>query len=269
MSLLDQITVLILTYNEEANIGRTLRAVAWATRILVIDSGSTDRTREIATANPQVDVLVRTFDCHQAQWQFGLDQCAPDRPWVLALDADYLVTPELRDEIAGLQPAADVAGYRIRFRYRLHGTLLSGSLYPPVVALYRRDRAKYEQEGHTQRVVAGGRILDLERTAIHDDRKSLSRWLAAQQRYAALEARHLLAGAAGSPTVRDRIRLMAWPAPLLVFAYTLLAKRCILDGRAGLLYALQRMLAEAMIAIEVTDQRLRQTKRRDRSHPAE
>ncbi len=269
MSMLDKTTVLILTYNEEANIGRTLEAVKWARHILIIDSGSTDRTREIAGAHPQVEVLVRPFDSHQAQWQYGLDQCPADLPWVLALDADYQVTPELRDEIAALSPGADDAGYRVRFRYRLHRKVLRASLYPAVVALYRRSNARYVQEGHTQRIIVDGRVLDLQHAAVHDDRKPLSRWVASQQRYAALEARHLLDRTKDRATLRDRIRLMAWPAPLLVFAYTLFAKRCILDGRAGLLYAFQRLLAETMIAIEVTDRRQSNSQQRDVRHPAE
>jgi acetyl-CoA C-acetyltransferase len=81
--------------------------------------------------------------------------------------------------------------------------------------------------------------------------------LASQQKYAKLEADHLLAAPRAVLRRTDHIRLMGWPAPLLVFFYTLIAKRCILDGWPGWLYVLQRMLAETMIAVEVVDRRLR------------
>ena len=72
-----------------------------------------------------------------------------------------------------------------------------------------------------------------------------------------VEADHLLALPVSECGRSDRIRLLAWPAPLLVFIYTLIVKGCVLDGRAGWSYVLQRVLAEAMLALELTDRRLR------------
>lgn len=257
MSFLDRITVLILTYNEEANIGRTLGGVAWAKRIVVVDSGSTDRTAEIVRACPQSELVVRPFDTHEAQWNFGLTSCGDDSEWILALDADYRLDKTCRNEFASLMPADDVVGYRAKFRYCMMGRALRGNLYPPVVVLYRRSRSHYVQSGHTQRLVVAGRVVDLESKVDHDDRKPLSRWLAAQQRYAKLEADHLIS----TPTTElrrvDRIRRMGWSAPFLVFFYTLLVKRCILDGWRGWMYVLQRTAAEIMIALNVLDARLR------------
>jgi hypothetical protein len=91
----------------------------------------------------------------------------------------------------------------------------------------------------------------------HDDRKPLSRWFASQQQYAKLEADHLLSTPRASLRRTDKMRLMAWPSPILVFFYTLFAKGCILDGWPGCFYVLQRTLAETMIAIELVDRRLR------------
>ena len=126
-----------------------------------------------------------------------------------------------------------------------------------MIALYRRERAHYVQEGHTQRVVVDGTVAYLQGLIDHDDRKPLSRWFASQQKYAKLEADHLLSTPRASLRRADKIRLMAWPAPILVFLYTLIAKGCILDGWPGWLYVLQRTLAETMIAIELVDRRLR------------
>jgi glycosyltransferase involved in cell wall biosynthesis len=257
MPFLDHIGVLILTYNEAPNIGRTLDALARFPEVVVLDSGSTDGTLDIVARYPNARALVRPFDSHAAQWNHGLTVCGLVRPWVLALDADYIVPAGLVDEIVSLSPPDAVAGYRIAFRYCVYGRPLSGTLYPPVVALYRRGRVAYVQTGHTQRAVVDGRVEALRGRIWHDDRKPLSRWLAAQQRYTRLEVDYLLETPKTHLRRVDRVRLMGWPAPFLVFLYTLIVKRCILDGWAGWLYVLQRTIAEAMTALELADRRAR------------
>jgi glycosyltransferase involved in cell wall biosynthesis len=259
MSFIDKITVLILTYNEAANIRRTLAALPSFSDIVVVDSGSTDGTVEIAKSFPNARIFTRTFDGHASQWNFGLEQCGIKTDWVLALDADYVLTQSLLDEISLLAPEDSVAGYRAAFDYLVYGRALSATLYPPVVALYRRSKAKYVQTGHTQRLQIGGDVCELAAHIRHDDRKSLSRWFVSQQRYAKLEADFLMSVSKSELRTSDRIRLLGWAAPVLVFLYTLIVKGCILNGWRGWLYVLQRTVAEAMIALELIDRRLRKS----------
>jgi hypothetical protein len=89
----------------------------------------------------------------------------------------------------------------------------------------------------------------------HDDRKPLSRWIASQQSYARLEADYLLKADAGVLSASDRLRRMAWPAPVVVFFYVLVVKGCLFDGWPGWFYTLQRVLAECMIALQLIDRR--------------
>ena len=251
MSFLDQISVLVLTHNEAVNIGRTLSALRRLGEVVVLDSGSTDETAAIVARFENARLVRRRFDGHAAQWNFGLTACGIERPWVLALDADYVLRQETVEEIAALAPEADVGGYRTSFAYCVGGRRLRGSLYPPVVVLYRRQRARYVQAGHTQRVMVDGRIEMLRGTIDHDDRKPRARWRAAQQRYAVLEAGHLTRLSWGEMRWSDRVRRLGWPAPLLVLSHVLVGKGCLLDGRAGFAYAWQRAVAEAMIAREL------------------
>src|SRR5262245_13440885 len=109
--MLDQITPLILTYNEAPNIARTLEGVRWAKDIVVVDSLSSDDTVEIARLFPQVSVFQRAFDSHRNQWEFGLKETGITSPWVLALDADYGVSDELIEELKNLTPNGTTAGY--------------------------------------------------------------------------------------------------------------------------------------------------------------
>jgi glycosyltransferase involved in cell wall biosynthesis len=257
LSFLDQIAVVVLTYNEAPNIGRTLEALSRFPEVVVLDSGSTDDTIDIVNRYPNARSVSRPFDTHAVQWNHGLTSCGIERPWVLALDADYRLPAALVEEISLLQPVEAVSGYLFSFSYCIFGMPLSATLYPPVVALYLRERARYVQEGHTQRLIVSGAIERVSGRIEHDDRKPLDRWIASQQKYAKLEVDHLMTASRASLRGVDRIRLLAWPAPIFVLIYTLFMKRCILDGLPGWLYALQRTLAELMIAMEIVDRSVR------------
>jgi glycosyltransferase involved in cell wall biosynthesis len=251
---LDQVTPLVITFNEASNIERTLAKLRWARRILVIDSGSTDATLEIVNRIPQAEALHRPFDSFAMQCNFGLSQVETE--WALSLDADYELSDDLVSELARLAPDPAVAGYRARFIYRIHGRPLRGSLYPPRTVLYRVNAAKYADEGHGHRVSVAGDLKALRGVIFHDDRKPLGRWIASQQSYAEREAEHLLSSTPTALARPDRIRRAGWPAPMLVFLYVLFLKGCVLNGWAGWLYALQRLLAEVLLAIELADRRL-------------
>jgi len=249
------ITPLIITHNEAPNIRRTLGKLLWAHRIVVIDSGSTDATVEILRSYPQVEVIPHPFTDFASQCNYGLTQIMST--WVLSLDADYELSDHLVGELGGLAPPQHAVGYRARFVYRIYGRSLRGSLYPPRTVLYRKDKAVYRQEGHGHRVVLDGNVLSLNGIIYHDDRKPLARWLTSQQRYARVEADYLLMYRGEKLKRVDRLRLMGWPAPLGVFLYVLFVRRCLFDGWPGWFYAVQRTLAEMMLAIEIIDRRLR------------
>ena len=254
MALVDDITPLLITYDEIENIQRTLARLAWARRIVVVDSGSTDGTLEVLARDPRIEVRHRPFDGFAEQCNFGLSLIGTE--WVLSLDADYELSDALVAELAHLQPAAGQMGYSASFVYRVHGRSLRGTLYPPRVVLYRVRAGRYENEGHGHRVRIAGTVSRLAGVIYHDDRKPLSRWFASQIGYAAREADHLLKAPSDRLSCLDRLRRMGWPAPLLVFFYVLIAKGAVLDGRAGWSYAFQRLLAEVLLALQLLDRRL-------------
>ena len=255
--MLDQITPLILTWNEEANIARTLEKLRWAREIVVVDSGSTDGTRAMCEALQNVRMVLRPFDSHAEQWNYGLQETGIASEWVLALDADYVLTDAFVDELRSLQPAQTITAYRMRFRYCVHGRPLSGTLYPPVIGLYRRRAVHYVQEGHTQRAMVEGEVGELGACVLHDDRKSLGRWLAAQDRYARLECDLLAARNWGELRWQDRLRKLLFITPWLVPLYCLTAGKGYRDGWHGLYYAVQRGVAEAVLSLKLMERKLR------------
>ena len=250
---LTSVTPLILTYNEEANISRTLNRLPWAERVVVVDSYSEDKTVSIAESYDNVDVVQREFDGHTSQWNYGLDQIGTE--WVLSLDADYQVPSSFVEEARTRDPASTVAGYRSSFTYCVFGRPLRANLYPPRIVLFRNDRAQYVQDGHTQRLAVDGSVQELDTTLRHDDRKSLSRWLDNQRQYARLEAEKLTD--AEGLDLPDRLRTTDVWGPLLVPLYCLFAQGLILDGWAGWYYTLQRTYAELLLTLTRLDDQLR------------
>jgi len=248
------LTVLVITCNEEENIGRTIAALSWAESILLIDSGSTDRTIEYARAGyPNVRVVEREFDSFANQCNFGLSQIESE--WVLSLDADYIVTPELSAEIAALNPPTDVAGYSVEFRYCVFGRPLRSTVYPARTVLYRRQRARYRDEGHGHRVMIDGKVERLSGKIEHDDRKPFSHWLSSQDNYARIEATHLLSQPLEKLSVQDKLRRAIFFAAPAMFLYLLFWRELILDGWPGWFYVCQRTIAELLLSIRLLIER--------------
>src|SRR5687768_2186807 len=189
------VSVLLLTHNEERNLPRCLQALSWCDDIVTVDSGSTDRTVEIALAS-RVRVLERPFDNFAEQRNFGLTHGDLRHEWVLHLDADEVVTPEFHKKLSMLEPAADIDGYRIPAKLMLgeHWLRYSG-MYPTYqVRLGHRERLRFMQAGHGQR-----EILDAERIATFDEpylhynfSNGAESWFRKHLRYAQDEARLLV-----------------------------------------------------------------------------
>ena len=264
--MLDQITPVVLTRNEAANIGRTLERLSWARDIVVVDSFSTDDTVAIISDFPQARVFPREFDTHTKQWNFGLKETGITSEWVLALDADYILTPEFVDELKLLKPDS-VNGYRAKFTYCINGRRLRSGVYPTVTVLYRPAAARYIQDGHTQRVAIEGRVETLSSPILHDDRKPLSRWFESQQRYTPMEAIKLLAVNRDELTWIDRIRRWRVVAPVGVLFYCLFVRGGVFDGWPGFYYAFQRMMAELILSLYLLDNDLRRISHKEAEAP--
>jgi glycosyltransferase involved in cell wall biosynthesis len=261
-----EVTALILTFDEEENVGRTLQTLVWVSHVVIIDSFSTDRTIELARAShPSVQIVQRAFDTHAAQWNFGLEQVRT--PWALALDADYQLPPEFAAEVSRLEPTPDMSGYEAEFAYCIFGRPLRATLYPPHTVLFRKDRGRYIDEGHTQALRLPGNVRRLNSRILHDDRKPLSRWIAAQDRYLIIEARHLLTARAQELSAPDRLRKRIFFAPVALFFYLLFGKGLILDGWRGWYYVCQRTIAEMLLSLRLLTEREGLESDRRRSQP--
>jgi Glycosyl transferase family 2 len=261
LQMLDQITPVLLTYNEEQNIGRTLSRLSWAKDIVVVDSGSTDGTLAVLATFPNVRVFNRKFDTHANQWRYAVEATQITTDWILRLDADYPLTDAVVAELRQLDPDPCIGAYRARFDYAIFSRKLVSSLYPRIVVLLRKGRFSVWDRGHTEVWDVSGTVANLSARMIHDDWKPTSQWVMGQVRYVERELEWLRERKTGWTRW---LRLTPPIMPIAAFLYCLFGKGLLFNGRAGMFYALQRMVTEAVLSLMVLEQRLRE----DATHSA-
>jgi glycosyltransferase involved in cell wall biosynthesis len=262
------ISVLVLTFNEEVNIRRCLKSVAWADDVVVLDSGSTDRTVAIAESMG-ARVLQRSFDDFAGQRNWGLENAGFRHDWVLHLDADEVVPPEMHDEILGVIRDNRFAGYRVSLKLMFQDRWIRrASMFPAYqVRLGRRDRLRFKMEGHGQREnLPPGEIGTLETSLLHYSfEKGLTDWFEKHNRYSSAEAaENVRRRSQGGGNFRalfsldrgTRFRAMKQLAsrlpfrPLLRFLYMAFIRRGLLDGIPGLHYCMLVVIYEYMIVLK-------------------
>ena len=224
------LSVVIITLNEEANLARTLQSVAWANEVVVVDSGSTDRTREIAESF-HAKFCVEPWRGFAAQKNFALEQATCD--WVLSLDADEEVEPALAEEIRSTLAAnPSVTGFWIpRKNFFLGRWIRHGGFYPdPKLRLFRRNAGQFEDRLVHEDVHVNGPGGKLKGHLLHHAYPTLDSYLDHMNRYSSLGAQMAVAQRPrGFSFVDIVIR------PRLTFLYNYILRGGFLDGREGLL----------------------------------
>lgn len=198
MSKLD-ITTIILTYNEEIHIRRALENVCpIAKKVLVIDSPSTDRTCEIAREFENVEVVVHKYPGNQAtQFNWALDNCEIDTEWILRLDADEYLTPDLIKEMQEKLPVMekDVSAVVLPLGRAFMGRVLKHGIVNGVqlVRIIRKGKARYEERLMDEYLkVTEGRSVMFEHKFVDDNRMTLRQWIDKHNNYSTREMITLL-----------------------------------------------------------------------------
>lgn len=190
------LTVIILTKNEERHIKRALASVvSIVDRCLVVDSGSEDRTVEIATEQG-AEVLVNPFLTQAQQFNWALGQLPEDTEWILRLDADEIVTEplaaEVREKLAGLPK--QTAGVYISRRMNFLGQKIRyGGLFPiRIIRLFRFGRGQCEDRWMDEHIVVDGPTVEFWGEIVDDNLNSLTWWIHKHNLYACREAVEML-----------------------------------------------------------------------------
>jgi len=224
------LSVVVITLNEEANIGRVLDSVRLADERLVLDCGSTDRTLEIArTCGARI--YTEKWKGYSAQKNSAIDKASGD--WVLSLDADEAVEPELMGEIRRvLDHNPPVNGYYLpRKNYFLGRWIRHGGFYPDrKLRLFRRGRGRFGERPVHEVVQVDGPTGTLNHALLHDAYPTLEGYIQHMNRYSSLGAEIVAAEARGGFSLMNII-----VAPVATFFYNYFLRLGLLDGREGLL----------------------------------
>ena len=266
------LSVLILTKNEEQDLPECLSSVTWSSDIVVFDSCSTDRTREIAES-AGARVIQKPFDNWASHQNWGLRNIAFRYPWIFYIDADERLTPEAAAELQAIarSPDPDCVAYRIRRRDFFQGSQLRYVQTSPwYIRFFRPEFVHYERLVNPLTVVDGP-VGELQYPLDHYPfSKGLNHWFARHNSYSTFEAQQILQNRAKQEPLclrsafleRDFNRrrfhqkelFYRLPArPLIKFLMLYLLKRGFLDGRPGLTYALLQSIYEAMIVFKVQE----------------
>ena len=224
------LSVVIITLNEEANLARTLQSIAWADEVVIVDSGSTDRTREIA-ASFHSKFYVEPWRGFAAQKNFALSKATCD--WVLSLDADEEVEPTLADEVrATIAENPSIAGFFIpRKNFFLGRWIRHGGFYPdPKLRLFRRGWGQFEDRLVHEDVRLNGPAAKLKHHLLHHAYPTLDSYIEHMNRYSSLGAQMAVAQRPRSFSFANIVI-----RPRLTLLYNYILRGGFLDGREGLL----------------------------------
>lgn len=264
------VSVLILTLNEEINIGECIDSCRWSDDLVVFDSCSTDRTREIAAAKG-ARVFQRTFDNYAAQRNAALATVSYSHPWVLMVDADERVPVDLAAEIADSVRGVNdrIVMFRMRRKdFFLGRWLKRSSGYPTWFGrLVLLGRVRVQRE-FNEEYIADGDVAHLKAHLHHLPlNKGVDYWYERHNRYSQTEAmltinmrsaRIALSNLLGADPIERRrsLRQVAYRMPmrpLMVFLYLYIVRLGILDGRAGFYFSRMRAAYEMMIDLKVIE----------------
>lgn len=254
-------TAIVLTYNEEPNIGACLESLAeWTGDLFVVDSLSTDATQSIAEQYG-AHVVEHAFESHARQWSWALEHLPIRHEWVLGLDADQRVMPELKAEVLELFSDGGarldgIDGLYVNRRQIFRGRWIRhGGYYPKyLLKLFRPDRVHIDEHDLIDHhFYVAGPTRKLKHDLVEDNVREadIAFWLEKHIRYAALQARvegfrqgwgPLTPALHGNPDQRTARMKQVWERlplyvrPVLYFAYRYFVRLGFLDGKQGFLF---------------------------------
>lgn len=271
------LTVLIAVKNEEMNIRESVRSVAWADQVFVVDSHSKDRTREFAEAE---GATVVDFD-YDGGWpkkrNWGLETLPIRNEWVLLLDADERVTPELKEDIIWATGQDQFDGFYLKWQFIFLGRWMKYSWsHGWMVRLFRHGYASYEDLGMRgeggwdaevhENVVVKGRAGRLKGLLEHNTNQDISYWIRKQNEFSDWNAkRRIDQMEEGMPPIKnlfsgDPGKVRRWLKgffirlpfkPDIMFFYLYVIKGGFLDGKAGYYFCRLRAMHELNIQVKI------------------
>lgn len=253
--MIPSLSVIILTYNEEENITQALKSVCgWTSQVFVLDSYSSDQTREISNQF-NCQFIQNRFEGYPEQRNWALDNLPIHSEWILFLDADEWLSEELKKEIEQVLSKNPLEnGFYIKRRLIWMGKWIKHGYYPTwILRLFRFGKGYCEKRSVNEHFIVEGTTGKLKHDIIHEDRKSLGDWIAKHYRFSLYEAQELFRERRMSeyidmkffgsqPEHKRWLRYKVWNRlplflrPFIYFIYRFIIRGGFLDGKEGLIY---------------------------------
>ena len=269
-----RVSVLVPTLDEELNLPECLDSLTWADEVFVLDSYSHDTTVEVARARGAT-VVQHGWEGYSRQKNWALSTLPFRNDWVLIVDADERVTPELRCELQQVLANPTCDGYYLNRKFIFLGTWIRHAGWYPSwnLRLFRHQLGRYDDREVHEHVVLNGRAGYLRSDLLHRDRRGLEAYISRHNRYSTLEATARLkaerdapdraklpVSVLASPVQRKRfLRERVWPhvpgKPLVLFVYMYVLRRGFLDGRAGLALCVFHAFQEFIVGLKLAELR--------------
>ena len=264
------ITVIVPTKDEAVHVGRCVDSARALGRVVVVDSGSTDATRDIARAHG-AEVVEHPWEGYAAQKNWALGNVGLATPWVLFLDADEYLTPECVAAIREAVRKDGPAGYYLPRRYIFLGRQLKHAWWYPdyQLRLFRVGRGRFEDRLVHEHPIVDGPVEALPTAIVHENLKVLSAFIDRHNRYSDLEAAEMVSPSSGRKpgsftgswadrrrALKERVWFRLPFRPFARFFWLYVVRRGFLDGRRGLLFCLLMAVQEFLINAKVAERKL-------------
>jgi glycosyltransferase involved in cell wall biosynthesis len=248
-SMKNNISVVIITKNEIANIKPCLESVKWADEIIIIDSESTDKTVEIGKQYTQ-KIYVKKWEGYAAQKSYALSQA--NNEWVLSLDADERVTDKLADEILSLD-LEKYDGYEIKRDNYFLGKLIKGCGWGRdyQLRLFRKSKTKLSVRTVHEKFIVDGNISRLKNTMLHYSYNNLREAFIKINNYSTLEAHE--------KSHRKTVNLITLiTVPFLSFLQHFIIRKGFIDGLYGLIISLMHAITKLQVQMKIWELKRKQ-----------
>jgi len=269
------LSILIITLNEEKNIKHALESIKWANEIFVVDSFSIDRTLEIAKKYKNVKIFQHSFENFAKQRNWALNNLPWHNDWIFILDADERITPELRKEITEiiLGPQNDIVAYWCARRFIfLNKWIKYADCYPSwMMKLFLRNKGRFEKAVN-EKMIVDGKTAYLKNDMVHENLKGIKDWIAKHNRYSTFETEEIyfkkkskLPGRLFGDVMERRkfLKNLFYKLPFrpfLRFFYMYFLKLGFLDGSVGFIYCVLKAIQEFHINVKLKELKLKQQK---------
>jgi glycosyltransferase involved in cell wall biosynthesis len=246
---INNITVLIPSWNEERNINKCLGLLKNFKKIIILDSNSSDRTKYIVSKYKNTEFIKTSIKNYVTKLNFLLS--LSKTKWVLILDADYEISKNLIFFLRNKKLRNFISGYTFPIYNVINNKIIRENIYPSKPLLVNKTRIFFKRDGHKEKPIIKGKIFKLHFPILHNDKKSQKRWMDTQIKWARYDAENILKTNFFELKLINQLRLIPFLSIFISLIYFYFYKKIFKYGKEGFVYLLQRLIYEITVNLMV------------------